>query len=273
MYCEFTCVTGQYANLNNDACLACDTSCCSDCRIDRESVGNDIVCDNFTDLTKILVAGVCTDPSLPSASTPNDPDYHLLNQSTRDVKKITILFDNTPTSFDLATNMEINTERGWTSPNDFTSQLNSVADINGKTAYELIITPTVDQYNEKFLIRLKDIDTTKDDGSGGTIAHTYEDKIIEIRIYRYKTFNDIDVELEQTISKVSYNVAEYSMILGIAMPSIAGILIPLNVLRMLVLIPTRITFSPIHLLKLFVTFEESDPIALISPDKFYAESK
>jgi hypothetical protein len=129
------------------------------------------------------------------------------------------------------------------------------------------LNPISDEFNEDFTFLVQNVETTKEDGS----PYTYGDKSIIIQIYKYKRLFDMTIKTESNIAEANHVVAEYGMIFGIAAPSFAGILIPLNVLRMVVLIPTKFPPSIAKILKVFVKFDETDPISKLKPNAFHSK--
>jgi hypothetical protein len=130
-FCELKCVAGKYADLANGSCLDCDTTCCGACHVDRENAPNNVLCDSITDATYSFSNNVCTliptpPPPTPSPSAPiptsnsnlpetedGVPEYHILNMSTVEEKKIWIIFDRPPTSFTLSDNLVVTSTGGW----------------------------------------------------------------------------------------------------------------------------------------------------------------
>jgi hypothetical protein len=61
-------------------------------------------------------------------------------------------------------------------------------------------------------------------------------------------------------------VADYGVLFGFVFPGVFSIVVPLNVLRMASLVPTRFPLRFLAALKIFVKFEEKDLLTTLTGD-------
>jgi hypothetical protein len=206
--------------------------------------------------------GACstTPPPTRTADSLNGPDFTVFKMKTSSDRKTAYLikFDLPALSFGLS-NIAIETDNGWKENGNFEITVEETNPVKGLDAYLIHLKIFQEEFYEEIRFYFSGIQYV--DKKLGTVEN-YCSKDKEFLLYHNSNnYLGLKDEVITRTHKTQQLVADYGHILGLLVTSITAIMVPLNVLRLLILIPKRF---PRRLLKMFlalVNIQERDFMA------------
>jgi hypothetical protein len=267
--CAPTCNANEYHSEDYTTCLTCP-SCCTACDLDRAATSPFPIVCSATTAGFSYTGGSCvadptpgtpgTDPSDP-APGPTDDTIDYVITKNEEHTTFFVSFDSEPTFFTLENQVKIVTESGWTDGTEYTALISKVTD----RVYTIEIKYLLEDYDETIDLQFSNIGTTH---NGSEVV--YQDKIVNFQVTKLPQVFGFSEGVSKGISSTSTMIADYGVFLGIAVPAMFSIVVPLNILRMLALVPVRFPIKFLGFVKLFVRFEESDLLAILT-NTFYTQ--
>ena len=124
-----------------------------------------------------------------------------------------------------------------------------------------------DEYSEDITIRTKNIELEDPNGTYNIL-----DKSLTFKVEQTQNeFLGLNKNTVGVINKSSFYISEFGQFLVITFPPIATLIAPLNILKLIALIPIKLHIRYIKVLQIFVKFEEEDMLSkLIDKGRLYS---